>query len=86
MDPDAEIEQEKLEIYGAMLAAIDQRREVMDAVAASETVHDAAHAISRLLGVSEVAGREVLNMQVRRLAKSARRDIEQRMADLRRRT
>ena len=82
VNPDADIEREKLEILRALLAAMDQRHKVMDAVADSETAHQAVDRLAQLLAVSEAAAQEVLNMQVRRLTAAGRRDIEQRIVEL----
>jgi len=70
------VDQGRLEILEALLAAIDRRSEVSSVVAASQDADTAARAVQDLLGVSAASAVEVLNMQWRRLAGDDRKRME----------
>jgi DNA gyrase subunit A len=76
-------DRKRLEILEAFLAAIDRRYEVSDVVASSETVEEARTGLRELLGVSQMAATEVLNMQWRRMARAERQEIQERINALR---
>lgn len=71
MDRDPELDQReldgRLEILDALVAALERRSVVLEAIESSDEAEDAVRRLRELLGVSEAAASEVLNMQWRRL-------------------
>lgn len=65
---DREVEklQEYLATCDALIAALDRRHEVLDAVSTSGTAEEAIVAIARLLDVAEAPARAVVDSQFRR--------------------
>ena len=62
----------QLEIYDAIVAAQHRRAEVLAIVAESADEAAAAHQVSVALGLSAIAGRAVMDMQLRKLTIEAR--------------
>jgi DNA gyrase/topoisomerase IV subunit A len=64
--------QEMIDVYAAMLAAIDRWSEVSGVVAAARGDDNAMVAVIDLLGTTEAGAEAVLSMPMRRLANRAR--------------
>jgi DNA gyrase/topoisomerase IV subunit A len=58
---------ERLEMFDALVTAIDRRAEVLHVVEEAQDVQVAAARLRDLLGISEIAATMVLDLQVRRL-------------------
>jgi DNA gyrase/topoisomerase IV subunit A len=88
MDGDPEFDQpefdgRQLEILDALVAAFERRSEVLEAIESSDEEQDAVQRLSELLGVTETAASEILNMQWRRLTRQGRAEIYERRDALR---
>jgi DNA gyrase/topoisomerase IV subunit A len=81
-----DLDRGRLKIFEAILAAIDRRHEVSDVVASSENADQARARVRDLLGVSQEAATEILNMQWRRLTRSEQRAMRELIEELRGRT
>lgn len=68
MDDRSDALRQRIEILSAVLAAIDRRAEVWALVGTSSTADEARANLEDLLGISSVAARAVLDLQVRRFA------------------
>jgi DNA gyrase/topoisomerase IV subunit A len=74
---------QRLEILEALLSAIDRRDEAFEAVVSSADPLDAAARLRVLLGVSDVAASEILNMQWRRFTQTERTALRDRRDEMR---
>jgi DNA gyrase/topoisomerase IV subunit A len=88
MDGDPELDQREhdgrlLELLDAIAAALERRSEVLAVVESSDEEEEAVRRLTELLGVSELAAVEVLNMQWRRLTRQGRAEIYERRDSLR---
>lgn len=83
---DPRIERERLEVLEGLLLALDRHSEVSDTVFSSRDAKEALEGVRRLLGVSEVAGIEILNMQWRRFTRADRQAMQDHVDELRNRT
>lgn len=79
---DTAADRQRLEILEAILAALERHHEVSDVVASSETASEARARLRELLGISQVAATEILNMQWRRLARAERQEMQARINEL----
>jgi DNA gyrase subunit A len=73
---------ERLEMLDALCAALDRRREVFVVVEAADDDEDALTGVERLLGVSPVAARAVLDIQLRRLTAQGRTRLHEQREQL----
>jgi DNA gyrase/topoisomerase IV subunit A len=70
------IDRDRLDIFEALLAAIDRRDEVSMVIAEAPDAEAATEAVRDLLGVAETPAREVMNMQWRRLTADFRKHLQ----------
>lgn len=70
------------EIADALLAALDRRYEILDAIVEAESRQAAVAAVSELLGASQLAGEAVIGMSFEQLTKESRRKIKAELDDL----
>lgn len=80
---DTVAERQRLEILEVILAALERHHEVSDVVASSETASEASARLRELLGISQVAATEILNMQWRRLARAEQQEMRALINELR---
>ncbi len=76
---------QRLEVLDAIVAAIERRDEVHEAIASSPSADQARARLVALLGVSDVGAVAVLDLQWRRLAELERTRIITERDDIRRR-
>ncbi|XVX20635.1 DNA gyrase subunit A [Actinomycetota bacterium] len=74
--------QRDLEVLDALLAAIDRRSEIREAIADSDDTEAAVTAIARLLDVDEIPATAVANLQWRRFTRGERARIAQQRQEL----
>ncbi|AGB21267.1 hypothetical protein Mycsm_00835 [Mycobacterium sp. JS623] len=70
------------EITDALIAALDRRHEVLDAIVDAENRPAAVEAVTALLGVAPLAAEAVVAMPLHRLTKDSRRQIAAELEDL----
>lgn len=70
------------EITAALVAALENRHEVLDAIVDAESRPEAVDAIAALLGTSKLGGEAVMGMSFDRLTKDARRSNAAELEDL----
>ena len=70
------------EIINALVAALDRRHEVLDAIVEAEDRSAAVEAVATLLGITRVGSEAVIGMSLDRLTKEARRRIAAQLEDL----
>lgn len=70
------------EITDALIAALDRRHEVLDAIVDSDDRPAAAEAVAALLGTTPTGAQAVLGMPFHRLTKDSRRRIAAELEDL----
>jgi DNA gyrase/topoisomerase IV subunit A len=71
-----------LELLDALVAALDRRVEVGEAITSSADEHVAVRRLQDLLGVSESPAKEVLNMQWRRWTRDGQAELRSRRDEL----
>ena len=70
------------EITDALIAALDRRHEVLDAIVDADDRAAAVEAVAALLGVSPLGAEAVVRMPLYRLTKESRRQIAAELDDL----
>ncbi len=70
------------EIADALLAALDRRHELLDAIVDADSRPAAVTAVSQLLGASQRAGEAVIGMSFEQLTRESRRKIQAELDDL----
>ena len=70
-------------VVDAMAKALDRRDEVLRLVEDSENSDEAIRRVGQLLGVGELGGRVVLDLQVRRFTRDQRRSVALHAEELR---
>jgi GNAT superfamily N-acetyltransferase len=70
------------EIADALLAALDRRHELLDAIVEADSRAAAVTAVSQLLGASQRAGEAVIGMSFDQLTRESRRKIKAELDDL----
>ena len=70
-------------VVDALVKAIDRREEVFKVIEDSEDVDEAIRRVGQLLGVDQLGGRVVLDLQARRLTRDQRRALASRAEELR---
>jgi DNA gyrase/topoisomerase IV subunit A len=87
MDRHPEFDQRELaqhlEMLDAFVAALESRSVVSEAIEASEDQDDAVRRLRDLLGVSEAAASDILNIPWRRLTRQGRAELYERRDALR---
>ena len=83
MDEDERRTRDELMILEALEQAVDRRDEVFQVIEDSEDADEAIRRVGQLLGVGELGGRVVLDMQVRRFTRGQRQAIVSRAEELR---
>lgn len=73
---------DRREIAAALLRALEQRHEVLDAIVESADRAEAVAAIAALLDTTEFCAEAVLNLPFRRLTKAERKKIREELEDL----
>lgn len=73
---------DRREIAAALLRALEQRHEVLDAIVESADRAEAVAAVAALLETSEFCAEAVLNLPFRRLTKAERKKIRAELEDL----
>lgn len=66
---------QRLEILEALVAAIERRSEVFEAIAASKSADHARIGLAEMLRVSEIGATAILDLQWRRMAEDERNRI-----------
>ena len=70
------------EITDALIAALDRRHEVLDAIVDAENRPAAVEAVAELLGIAPLGAEAVVAMPLHRLTKDSRRQIAAELEDL----
>ena len=70
-------------ILEALVQGMNRRDEVFQVIEDSEDVDEAIRRVGQLLGVGELGGRAVLDLQARRFTRAQRRAIASRAEELR---
>lgn len=74
---------ERLSIMEVLVLALDRRRELTDAIAAADDALTARAAVADLMGISTDSAHWIIDMQLRRFARSEAEKIRQEHAELR---